>query len=156
MTSATISLYNDDLFVFTPICCVGGSCFICYLYLFTFTGVQHDFHLTWCSCLLTTTRRVSLVKQELSTLPEHLITTPVFNVVHVAESLVFCVVFCISLFLFSVDYCIACFSSIEGFWLSIWYIQTFRGTPILFRKRQIIICRKSLVFLTKVFWKFSV
>jgi hypothetical protein len=135
--------------LFTPICCVGGSCFICYLYLFTFTGVQHDFHLTWCSCLLAITRRVSLVKQELSTLPskkikrsgekkrlksnnsrqnttqkifrklllkkrvifyillfvsaitrrvslvkqelstlpEHLITTPVFNVVHVAESL---------------------------------------------------------------------
>ena len=114
MTSATISLYNDDLFVFTPICCVGGSCFICYLYLFTFTGVQHEFHLTWCSCLLAITRRVSLVKQELSTLPEHLITTPVFNVVHVAESLVFCVVFCISLFLFSVDYCIACFSSIKA------------------------------------------
>jgi hypothetical protein len=44
-----------------------------------------------------------------------MITNPVFNVVHVADSLVFCVVFCRSLFLFSVDYCIACFSSIEGF-----------------------------------------
>jgi len=40
------------------------------------------------------------VKQQLSTLPEHLIATPVyFSVVHVAESLVFCVVFCRSLFL---------------------------------------------------------
>jgi len=41
------------------------------------------------------------VKQELSTLPEHLIATPVFfSVVHVAESLVFCVMFCRLLFLF--------------------------------------------------------
>ena len=31
-------------FVFTLICFVGGSCFICYLYLFMYTGVQHDFH----------------------------------------------------------------------------------------------------------------
>jgi hypothetical protein len=112
MTSATISLYNDVLFIFTPICCVGGSCFICYLYLFTLTGDQHDFHFTWCSCLLTIARRVPLLKQELSTLPEHLIATPVFSVVHVAEFLVFCVVFCRSLFLFSFDYCIACPSSI--------------------------------------------
>ena len=34
MTSATISI----------------TCFICYLYLFTFTCDQHDFHFTWCSC----------------------------------------------------------------------------------------------------------
>ena len=93
MTNATISLYNDVLFVFTPICCVEGSCSICYLYLL------YDFHFTWCSCLLTITRKVPLVKQELSTLLQHLIATPVVSVVHVAEFLVFCVVFCRSLFL---------------------------------------------------------
>jgi len=78
MTNATISLYNDVLLVFIPISCVGGSCFISYVCLFTFTGDQHDFHFTWCSCLLTITRKVPLVKQELPTLPEHLIATPVF------------------------------------------------------------------------------
>jgi len=35
---------------------------------------------------------VSLVEQEMSTLPEHLSTSPVFSRVRVARSLVFCVV----------------------------------------------------------------
>jgi hypothetical protein len=37
-------------------------------------------------------RRVPLVEQEMSTLPEHLGTSPVFSRVRVARSLVFCVV----------------------------------------------------------------
>jgi hypothetical protein len=35
--------------LFTPICYVGGSRFICvdfFLNLYTYTGVQHDFHVT--------------------------------------------------------------------------------------------------------------
>ena len=43
------------------------------------------------------TRRVSLVKQELLTPPEHLISPSVFSGVRVTRSLVFCVVFCRSL-----------------------------------------------------------
>ena len=41
---------------------------------------------------------VSLVEQELLTLPEHLSSPPVFSVVHVTRSLVFFVMFCRSLF----------------------------------------------------------
>ena len=34
---------NDVRFVYTLIFVVGG---ICHLYLFTYTGVQHEFHIT--------------------------------------------------------------------------------------------------------------
>jgi len=57
-----------------------------YLYLFTCTGVQHDFHIRWCSCRLTVTWRVSHV--ELLTLPGHMSSPPVFRGVHVAQFLV--------------------------------------------------------------------
>jgi len=44
--------------------------------------------------------------------------------VNVARSLVFCVMFCRSLF-YLFGHCIVCSSSIYGFWLPIWYLQTF-------------------------------
>jgi len=43
--------------------------YLCFLYLFTHTCVQDDLHIILCSCRLTVTRRVSLVEQELLTLP---------------------------------------------------------------------------------------
>ena len=43
--------------------------YLCCLYLFTHTSVQHDFHVRWFSCLLPATWQVSLVEQELPTLP---------------------------------------------------------------------------------------
>jgi hypothetical protein len=43
---------------------------------------------------------MSLVEQELLTLPEHLSSSPVFSGIHVARSLVFYVMFCKSLFVF--------------------------------------------------------
>ena len=70
----------------------------CYLYLFVYTGVQCDFHIRWCSCHSTVTRRMSLVEQELPTLPEHPSSSPVLSGIHVALSLVFFVMFCKSLF----------------------------------------------------------
>jgi hypothetical protein len=45
---------------------------LCYLCLFMHTDVQHDFHVWWCSCRLTVTRRMLLVEQELLTLLVHL------------------------------------------------------------------------------------
>ena len=42
---------------------------------------------------------MSLVEQELLTIPEHLRSTPVFSGIRVARSLVFCVMFCRSLFI---------------------------------------------------------
>jgi len=70
--------------------------YLCYMYVLTNTGVLHDFHIKWCSCRLTVTRRVSHLEQELLTRPEHLSSPPVFNEVRVARSLfsVYCFVDC--------------------------------------------------------------
>jgi len=66
------------------------------------------------------TRQVPLVEQELPTLPEHLISPPVFNGVRITRSLVLCVCFgdrCLSFCTFSFGHCAVCSSSIYGFWL---------------------------------------
>ena len=73
------------------------------------------------------TRRVSLVEQELLTLQEHLSSPPVFSGVRVTRSLVLCVCFvdrCLSFCIFSFGRCAVCSSSIYGFWLPLWYLQT--------------------------------
>ena len=44
--------------------CMEFMFYLCYLYLFTYTGLQHDFRITIYSCLLTVTRQVSLVECE--------------------------------------------------------------------------------------------
>jgi hypothetical protein len=38
--------------------CLEFMFYLCYLYLFTYIDVKHDFHIRWCSCRLTVTRRV--------------------------------------------------------------------------------------------------
>ena len=51
---------------------------------------------------------------------------PVFSGVHVTRSLVLCVCFvdrCVSFCTFSFGHCVVC-SSIYGFWLPLWYLQT--------------------------------
>jgi hypothetical protein len=61
------------------------------------------------------TRRVSLVEQELLTLPEHPSSPPVFSGVRVTRSLVLCVCFadrCLSLCSFSFGHCVVCSSLI--------------------------------------------
>ena len=73
------------------------------------------------------TRRVSLMEQELLTLPEHFISPPVFSGVPVTRSLVLCVCFvdrCLSFCSFSFGHCVVCSSSIYGFWLSLLYLKT--------------------------------
>ena len=72
------------------------------------------------------TRRVPIVEQELFTLPEHLSSPPVFSGVRVSRSLVLCVCFvdrCLSFCTFSFAHCVVC-SSLYGFWLPLWYLQT--------------------------------
>ena len=90
----TIQCYND---VYSHLL-VGVMFYLCYLYIFMYTSVKHDFHIRRSSCRLPVTRRVSLIEQELPTLPEHMSSHPVLCGVLVAQSLVFCVVFCGSLF----------------------------------------------------------
>ena len=82
-------------------------------------------------CIITVihllTRRVSLVKQELLSLPEHLSSPPVFSGVRVTRSLVLYVCFvdrCLFFCTFSFGHCVVCSSSIYGFWLPLWYLQT--------------------------------
>ena len=54
-----------------------------------YTGVQHNFHIRWCSCHSRVTLQVSRLKQELLTLLEPLSSSPVFSGVCVAQSIVF-------------------------------------------------------------------
>jgi hypothetical protein len=69
----------------------------------------------------------SLVEQELHTLPKHLSSPPVFSGVRFTRSLVLYVCFvdrCLSFCTFSFGNCVVCSSSIYGFWLPLWYLQT--------------------------------
>jgi hypothetical protein len=97
------------------------------------------------------TRRVSLVEQEQLTLPGHLSTPTVFGGVRVARSLVLCVCFvdrCLSFRTFSFGNCVVCSSSIYGFWLPLWYLQTLLSSisAILWRKKNKKIKKKMFFF----------
>ena len=73
------------------------------------------------------TRWVPLVQQELLTLSEHLSSPPVFSWVRVTRSCVLYVCFvdrCLSFCTFSFGHCVVYSSSIYGFWLPLWYLQT--------------------------------
>jgi hypothetical protein len=63
------------------------------------------------------------VEQELPTIPEHLSSPPGFSGVRVTRSLVLYVCF-VDHCPLSVDHCIIC-PTIYGFWLPLWYRQTF-------------------------------
>ena len=92
------------------ICLVGGSCFIfnvCYLYLFTYTGVQNYFQSRICSCRLTVTQRSSHVEQELPILLEHTSSPPVSSEIRVARSLVCRSLFVLLSFFFWSFYCLS-------------------------------------------------
>ena len=69
--------------------------------------------------------------QELITFPEYLSSTPVFSEVRVTRSLVLWVCFidrCLSFCPFSFGHCVVCCSSIYGFGLPLWYLQTLLPT----------------------------
>jgi len=102
-------------------------CDLCYLYLFSHTYVQHDFHITWCSCCLQDTGREPLSEQELLTLWSTTVQPQFFSVVRVPQSADFCVVVCRSLFVclsFTLPLYV-CFSSVCSLRLPLWYLQTF-------------------------------
>ena len=66
------------------------------------------------------TRRVPLVKQELSTFPEHMCSPSVISGVRVIRSLALYVCFvdrCLSFCAYSFGHCVVCSSSKYGFWL---------------------------------------
>jgi hypothetical protein len=89
------------------------------------------------------TWQVSLVEQELHTLPEHLSSPPIFSGLRVTWSLVLCVCFvdrCMFFCIFYIGHCVVCSSSIYGFWLPLWYLQTLLVT--------------SQVLMTFIVWNF--
>jgi hypothetical protein len=91
------SILGEHYSLYSHLFCRGLMLYWCYLCLFTYTGVQHDFHITRCSYRLTVTRGVTSVAG--TAYPSGVLTfTAVISVVHVAQSLVFCVVFCKLLF----------------------------------------------------------
>ena len=72
-------------------------------------------------------RRVPLVEQKPLTLPEHLSSPPVVSGDRVTRALLLCVCFvdrCLSFWPFSFGHCVVCSSTIYGFWLLLWYLQT--------------------------------
>ena len=91
----------------------------------TFRSFPHSWHITGFVAILT--RRVPLVELELLTLSEHLSSPPVLSGVSVTRSSVLFVCFvdrCLSFCPFSFGHCVVSFSSIYGFWLPFWYLQT--------------------------------
>jgi len=89
---------------------------------------QFPIFFSFMTCHVTrVTRRVPLVKQDLSILPEHLGSPPVFRAVCVTRSLVLYVMVCRSIVVcpvvLSFGHCALC-SSIYRFWLPLWYLQT--------------------------------
>jgi hypothetical protein len=104
------------------------KCIKC-MWLFILLNTSRSFPCSWLITGFVTrlTRRVSLVEQELPTLPQHLSSPPVFSGVRVTRSLVLYVCFvdrCLSFCTFSFGHCVVCSSSIYGFWLPLWYLQT--------------------------------
>ena len=72
----------------------------------------------------------------------------VFSGVRVTRSLVLYVCFvdrCLSFCTFSFGHCVVCSSSIYGFWLSLWYLQTLLSFICMF-------CRSLFVLLYFFFW----
>jgi hypothetical protein len=52
MMFATISTIR----IVSNMFCRGFMFYLCYFYLFKNNGIQHDFHIRWCSCRLAVTR----------------------------------------------------------------------------------------------------
>ena len=111
------------------------------------TPNEHFFSYSrWVSCRITVTRRVLHGEQELWPFR----STWVHPWVRVVRSLVFCVLFCTYLFIvlslfFWPLYCLS--SSIHGFWLLIWYLQSFimRSSDMSMRWRWLCIRPTCLV-----------
>jgi hypothetical protein len=80
-------------FVFLVLFGGGFMLYLCYLYLFTYTGTKHDFYIIWYLYRLAVMRRLPLVEQELLTFPKHM------------RSLMYCLSF--FLFLLVIVYCLS-------------------------------------------------
>jgi hypothetical protein len=90
----------------------GFMFYLCYLYLFMYTGMEQDFHIRWCSCHLKVAWQVPLVELELLTLLHNLVFMySILTIVCLFVFLLLVIVLSVSLF--------------NGFWLPLWlwYLQ---------------------------------
>ena len=79
---------------------------------------------------------------------------PCFSGVRVALSLAFCAMFCRSLFVFfSFGYCMVCLSLIYGFWLPLWYLQTFTTWSRIYNRYAhiLVLDNERLKTMSKIF-----
>jgi hypothetical protein len=96
--------------------------------LIAFGIIKHNFHIIKALNMLA--RKMLLEDQELLTLPEDLSSPPDFSGVCVARSLGCMCMFCWSLFdLLYIFFWPLC-SSIYGFWLPLWHLQTLLSLTI--------------------------
>ena len=113
-----------------------------YLYLFTYTGVQHALHIRWCSCSLTVGHRMSRVEHELLSLPEDLNLHPVFSGVRVALYKVCRSLFVLLVVFFSFGHYIVC-PLIYGFWLPLWCLQIWIDLGDCYHTSSKLRCQKA-------------
>jgi hypothetical protein len=124
--------YYLDVFIFATMTWLTVMEYLCHKWLWICSTCRKHFPVlssfsTYYRFVARLTRRVPLVEEELITLPEHLSSPPIFSGVHATWSLVLYICFvdrCLSFCTFSFGYCVVCSSSIYGFWLPLWYLQT--------------------------------
>lgn len=93
------------------------------MYLFTFTAVQHDFHIRWHLCHSTLTQPVPMVEQELFTLPEHTSSPQGLMGSVLLISCFLCLVTMIIGYILSVSIFILCLP----FYVDLWFASSFPG-----------------------------
>lgn len=116
--------------IFSAICVFNSSLQIYILQIFSCLELQKN---NWKNDLCTqrsstynaeSSEKRSLQQQELLTFLEYVSLSVVFSGVRVAQCLVFRVTFCRPLFVL-LSLLLTCPSSIYGFWLPLWHLQTF-------------------------------
>jgi hypothetical protein len=89
--AVTIPKYNSPTLLLLSKCCaVLIYLSLSFILVLPRLCVEHHFHMAWYSCHLTVTRLVSLVEQEVPTLPQHMCSPAVFVWVRVARSFFLC------------------------------------------------------------------
>jgi hypothetical protein len=130
-----LHVYFNDIWLYM---CISTTDDFTYVFQPQITLQVLSIHIWIYEFVIRLTQRVSLVEQELLTLPEHPSSPPVISGVRVIRSFVLCVCFVDrSLYIctFSFGHCVVC-SSIYGFWLppfdildlrllitSLWYLR---------------------------------